>query len=46
MQQLLTSAEPESPLNVDAAQLLRANDLVGYEGLVRFYTASERWGGR
>ncbi|KAF2659628.1 ubiquitin-conjugating enzyme [Lophiostoma macrostomum CBS 122681] len=41
--QLLTSAEPESPLNVDIAQLLRQEDYVGAESLIRFYTESERF---
>lgn len=44
--QLLTSAEPDSPLNVDVAQLLRGGDRVGADALVRFYTATERYGGR
>ncbi|KAI9868053.1 MAG: hypothetical protein M1813_006798 [Trichoglossum hirsutum] len=41
--QLLTDPEPESPLNVDVAALLRAGDRVGAEGLVRYYTAEFRW---
>lgn len=45
VQQLLTSAEPDSPLNIDAAQLLRQGDRVGYEALVRFYTQTLRWDG-
>ncbi|KAF9736741.1 hypothetical protein PMIN06_003527 [Paraphaeosphaeria minitans] len=45
--QLLTSAEPDSPLNVDIAQLFRQEDYVGAEALIRFYTETERWeGGR
>ncbi|KAF2873608.1 ubiquitin-conjugating enzyme/RWD-like protein [Massariosphaeria phaeospora] len=44
--QLLTSAEPESPLNVDVAQLLRQEDYVGAESLIRFYTETERYDGR
>ena len=43
--QLLTSAEPDSPLNVDVAVLLREGDLVGAESLIRWYTESERWVG-
>lgn len=38
--------EPDSPLNIDLARLLREGDLVGAEGLVRFYTrlyAMGRW---
>ncbi|KAF1957814.1 ubiquitin-conjugating enzyme [Byssothecium circinans] len=41
--QLLTSAEPDSPLNVDVAQLLRQEDYVGAEALIRFYTETERY---
>ncbi|KKY17825.1 putative ubiquitin-conjugating enzyme [Diplodia seriata] len=44
--QLLTSAEPDSPLNIDIAQLLRQGDIVGYESLIRFYTEMERYEGR
>ncbi|KAL9053681.1 MAG: hypothetical protein Q9162_004632 [Coniocarpon cinnabarinum] len=40
--QLLTSAEPDSPLNVDIAGLMREGDLVGSESLVRFYTARDK----
>lgn len=45
VQQLLTSAEPDSPLNIDAAQLLRQGDQLGYEALVRFYTETLQWDG-
>lgn len=45
VQQLLTSAEPDSPLNIDAAQLLRQGDQLGYEALVRFYTQTLMWNG-
>ena len=44
--QLLTSAEPESPLNIDIAQLFRQEDYVGAEALIRFYTETERYDGR
>ncbi|KAK6502753.1 hypothetical protein TWF481_007800 [Arthrobotrys musiformis] len=37
IQTLLTSPEPDSPLNVDAASLLRSGDTMGYESLVRYY---------
>lgn len=43
--QLLTDPEPDSPLNVDVASLLRQGDRVGAEGLVRFYTGEYRWQG-
>ncbi|KAJ1981698.1 E2 ubiquitin-protein ligase peroxin 4 [Dimargaris cristalligena] len=35
---LLSSPEPTSPLNCDAAALLRSGDLLGYQSLVRMYT--------
>ena len=39
VQQLLSAGgEPDSPLNIDLAGLLRKGDLVGAEGLIRFYT--------
>lgn len=39
VQQLMSAGgEPDSPLNVDLARLLRERDLVAAEGLVRFYT--------
>ncbi|KAK1912962.1 hypothetical protein P3342_004898 [Pyrenophora teres f. teres] len=41
--QLLTSAEPDSPLNVDIAQLFRSGDEVGAMSLIRFYTQCERY---
>jgi peroxin-4 len=44
--QLLTSAEPDSPLNVDVAQLFRIGDEVGAQSLIRFYTETERYEGR
>ena len=44
--QLLTSAEPDSPLNIDIAQLFRQEDYVGAEALIRFYTETERYEGR
>lgn len=42
IQHLLTSAEPDSPLNIDVAQLLRQGDYIGAESLVRFYAGEER----
>ncbi|KAI8931992.1 hypothetical protein NX059_010888 [Plenodomus lindquistii] len=41
--QLLTSAEPDSPLNIDVAQLFRTGDEVGAQSLIRFYTETERY---
>ncbi|KAF2456961.1 ubiquitin-conjugating enzyme/RWD-like protein, partial [Lineolata rhizophorae] len=43
IQQLLTSAEPESPLNVDIAALFRLGDLVAAEALIRYYTETQRY---
>jgi peroxin-4 len=43
VQQLLTSAEPDSPLNVDIAQMFRQGDWVGAESLIRFYTTTVRY---
>lgn len=37
VQQLLTDPEPDSPLNVDAAAVMRFGDAVGYESLVRVW---------
>lgn len=39
VQQLLDAGgEPDSPLNIDLARLIREGDLVGAEGLARFCT--------
>ena len=37
-QLLNAGGEPDSPLNIDLAKLLRQGDIVGAEGLVRLYT--------
>jgi len=37
IQHLLAHPEPDSPLNVDAAAVLRNGDTVGYESLVRVW---------
>lgn len=37
IQALLTDPEPSSPLNVDAANLVRSGDMVAYNSLVRMY---------
>lgn len=43
--QLLTDPQPDSPLNVDVAALLRDGDLAGWESVVRYWTGEERWQG-
>lgn len=43
--QLLTSAEPDSPLNIDVAVLLREGDLAGANSLIRYYTRVFRYDG-
>ncbi|CAG8710706.1 4603_t:CDS:2 [Ambispora leptoticha] len=35
---LLSTPEPNSPLNCDAANLIRCGDKMGYDSLVRMYT--------
>jgi peroxin-4 len=45
IQQLLSSPGLESPLNVDVANLYREEDIVGAEGLIRFWTGARRWAG-
>lgn len=44
--QLLTSAEPDSPLNIDVALLFRQGDWMGAESLIRYYTTNFRYDGR
>ena len=43
---MVGGGEPDSPLNVDIAKLVREGDLIGAEGLVRFFTAKFAVGGR
>lgn len=43
--QLLTDPQPDSPLNVDVAALLRDGDMAAWESLVRYWTGEERWQG-
>ncbi|GAB1198027.1 ubiquitin-conjugating enzyme/RWD-like protein [Aspergillus pseudonomiae] len=45
IQQLLTNPEPDSPLNVDVAVLLRDGDIPAWESIVRYWTEEERWHG-
>jgi peroxin-4 len=45
VQQLLTDPTPESPLNIDIANLYREDDRIGAEALVRFWTGEKRWAG-
>lgn len=42
---LLSYPEVDSPLNVDIAMLLKNNDRIGGESLVRFWCAEKRWSG-
>lgn len=37
IRELLVSPEPDSPLNIDAANLLRCGDIMGYNSLVQMY---------
>ncbi|OGE49598.1 hypothetical protein PENARI_c020G11852 [Penicillium arizonense] len=45
IQQLLTDPQPDSPLNVDVAALLRDGDIAAWESVVRYWTGEERWKG-
>lgn len=42
VRQLLTSAEPDSPLNIDIAALMRTGDFLGAESLIKYYTETEK----
>lgn len=35
---MLSDPEPDSPLNIDAANLVRSGDKYAYDDLVRYYT--------
>ncbi|KAJ5970514.1 Peroxin 4 [Penicillium vulpinum] len=43
IQWLLTDPNPDSPLNVDIAVLLRKGDTVGFESIVRYLAEEQRW---
>lgn len=45
IQQLLNDPGLDSPFNVDITNLYRENDIIGAEGLIRFWTGEKRWGG-
>lgn len=45
IQQLLSDPGLDSPLNVDIANLYREDDAVGWESLIRYWTAEKRWSG-
>lgn len=35
---MLSQPNPDSPLNCDAGNLMRANDLIGYNSLANYYS--------
>lgn len=37
VQAMLSDPEPDSPLNIDAANLVRCREIKGYEALIRYY---------
>lgn len=43
--QLLSDPEPDSPLDVDLANILRAHDRSAYYGLVQYYLAAQQSSG-
>ena len=43
---MLAYPEPDSPLNVDVAVLLRNGDLLGAESLIRWACAEYKWDGQ
>ena len=45
IQQLLNDPGLDSPLNVDITNLYREQDVIGAEGLIRFWTGEKRWAG-
>ncbi|KAA8901556.1 hypothetical protein TRICI_006059 [Trichomonascus ciferrii] len=38
VQAMLSDPEPDSPLNIDAANLVRCGDQSAYDGIIRYYT--------
>lgn len=38
VQAMLSDPEPDSPLNIDAANLVRCGDKSAYNDLIRYYT--------
>ena len=45
IQQLLDDPTPDSPLNIDIANLYREDDTLGAEALIRYWTSEKRWAG-
>ena len=43
---MLSYPEPDSPLNVDVAVLMRNEDVVGTESIIRWACSEWRWEGR
>lgn len=37
VQAMLSDPEPDSPLNIDAANLVRCKDICAYNGLIHYY---------
>lgn len=43
IQWLLSDPNPDSPLNVDIAVLLRNEDIAGWESVTRYWMEEEQW---